>query len=152
MNTRHKPTALKILAGNPGKKPLPKNEPQPNPALPLPPKNLSATQKKEWNKTAAMLHRIGVLTEADTTGFELLMRTWLRWVEAEEHVKKHGLLIVGQNGILQRNPALKIADDSLKHLEKLLGEFGMTPASRARVKATPEQKPNDEEKFFTRLA
>ena len=151
MNYKHKPTAMKLLAGCPGHKPLPANEPQPKLVLPKPPKRLDANGKKEWTRLATMLYQLGVMTELDTIAFEVLITTWLRWCNANELIKTNGLLIVGQNGILQRNPAIKIADDSLKNLEKLLSDFGATPSSRARVKANPQPEIDELERFFTTI-
>ena len=42
-----KPTHLKVLAGNPGKRPLPKNEPKPKPIAPRCPQWLDPIARKE---------------------------------------------------------------------------------------------------------
>jgi hypothetical protein len=42
-----KPTALKVLSGNPGKRALNKNEPKPG-GVPTCPSSLDATAKREW--------------------------------------------------------------------------------------------------------
>ncbi len=44
------PTRLKLLGGNPGKRPLNLDEPQPEPTLPEPPAHLSDEAKAEWGR------------------------------------------------------------------------------------------------------
>ena len=62
---RPKPTALKMIDGNRGKRPLPANEPIYELADIKPPANLSAASKAEWQRLAPMLQTQRVLTEAD---------------------------------------------------------------------------------------
>lgn len=62
-----KPTRLRILEGNPSKRPLPNNEPQPDPTMPECPDWLMADAKEEWHRVAPELHRIGLLTIVDQT-------------------------------------------------------------------------------------
>ena len=47
-----KPTKLKLLAGNPGGRPLPENEPQPDPAIPDPPDWMEGEALAEWRRIA----------------------------------------------------------------------------------------------------
>jgi len=49
-----KPTAIKILEGNPGKRPLNLNEPKPLQIAPECPDWLLAEAKKEWNRLALL--------------------------------------------------------------------------------------------------
>ena len=81
-----KPTALKLLTGNAGKRPLPENEPAPvvPSRLPPPPKHLSDEAKSEWRRMGRELLRLGLLTTIDRAEFALYCQAWGRWVEAEE--------------------------------------------------------------------
>ncbi len=60
-----KPTRLKLIEGNPGKRPINGREPKPPGSLPSCPAHLSATAKTEWKRLARSLNRIGMLTEID---------------------------------------------------------------------------------------
>jgi phage terminase small subunit len=62
---RPKPTALKEMLGNPGKRPLNRNEPKPVQAMPTCPAHLSSTAKTERKRLAAQLHTLGILTQLD---------------------------------------------------------------------------------------
>jgi len=52
---RPKPTRLKMLTGNPGKRPLNPNEPRPEATIPDAPAELSAGARAEWDRLAADL-------------------------------------------------------------------------------------------------
>jgi P27 family predicted phage terminase small subunit len=47
-----------------------------------------------------------------------------------------------------KNPYLSIAESCIDRMCKILSEFGMTPSSRARVKATPADAPDELEAFL----
>lgn len=63
------PTEIKILEGNPSKRPLNTHEPKPLKKAPPCPKWLEAEAKKEWRRLAKALEAMGVLTEADMAAF-----------------------------------------------------------------------------------
>ena len=54
-----KPTSLKIIQGNPGKRPIRGHEPQPPRSQPTCPAHLSPTAKAEWKRLAQSLNKIG---------------------------------------------------------------------------------------------
>lgn len=56
-----KPTALKILEGNPGKRPINENEPIPPKGTVKCPTWLEPEAKKEWKRLAPSLEAMGVL-------------------------------------------------------------------------------------------
>jgi len=64
-----KPTAIKILEGNPGKRPLNLNEPKPLQIAPECPDWLLDEAKKEWKRLAPELERLGLLTILDMAAF-----------------------------------------------------------------------------------
>jgi P27 family predicted phage terminase small subunit len=142
-NLKRKPTRIKELEGNPGRRPLPKDEPQPNitEKIPRPPKHLLKLAKKEWHQMAAKLHRLGLLTEIDTAVLALYCQAYGRWIEAEEELEKTGLVIVTTNGNLVHSPYASIARAAMQDCHKYAVEFGMTPSARTKVSvSTPEKK------------
>ena len=56
-----KPTALKLLEGNPGKRPLNDKEPKPQKKAPSCPKWLDPEAKKEWRRLASKMEMMGIL-------------------------------------------------------------------------------------------
>ena len=64
-----KPTALKKLEGNPGKRPLNELEPLPQVTMLRCPNWLEPEAKKEWRRLAPVLIGAGILTGADAVPF-----------------------------------------------------------------------------------
>lgn len=128
-----KPTALKLVAGNPGKKPLPKNEAKPKIELPTQPRHLSAAAREEWDRLAPVLMRLGLLTRLDRAAFAAYCQAWGRYVEAEEMLSKASALAFTASGYPIINPWATISKQAVEQMTRLLGEFGLTPAARTRI-------------------
>ena len=60
-----KPTALKRLQGNPGKRALNDSEPRPTATMPRCPTHLQGEARAEWRRVARGLHDAGLLTQID---------------------------------------------------------------------------------------
>ena len=82
------PTAIKELEGNPGKRPLNKNEPKPTKKAPPCPKWLEPEAKKEWRRLAKKMEQLGVLTEVDMAAFAGYCQAYARWREAEDFISR----------------------------------------------------------------
>ena len=143
------PTSLKLLYGNPGKRPLNANEPQPAPRLPSAPSHLSPEAKKEWRRAGRMLLSLRVLTEADRTALALYCQAYGRWVEAEEALKRYGFMVKAPGGFPMQSPYLAVANKCMEQMRSLLSEFGMTPSSRTKVQTWEPYNEEDDE--FERL-
>lgn len=131
---RPKPTAVKRLAGNPGKRALNNAEPRPRVVLPRPPVHLSDEEKAKWKSLVCELHPLGLVTVLDLDQLSTYCVLWCRWVKAEKLVREKGEIIKTAAGNIIQNPYLSIANRALDQLNKLGAEFGMTPSSRSRVK------------------
>lgn len=130
-----KPTALKILEGNPGKRPLNEYEPKPDKKAPKCPAWLDKEAKKEWRRMSSQLEVIGVLTEVDMAAFAGYCQAYARWKEAEEFITKHGTIVKTPSGYWQQVPQVSIAQTYLKIMNKFCEEFGLTPSARSRITA-----------------
>ena len=101
-----KPTALKVLEGNPGKRPLNDHEPIPPKGELKCPSWLLPEAKKEWKRLASSLEAMGVLTMADLTAFAGYCQAYARWREAEEFITQHGSIFRTPSGAAgQHRPA-----------------------------------------------
>ena len=130
---RPKPTALKVLEGNPGKRKLNEHEPVPPKADIRCPNWLMPEAKKEWKRLASSLKSMGVLTAADLTAFAGYCQAYARWREAEEFITKHGSIFKTPSGYVQQVPQVSIAQQNLKIMQSFCTEFGLTPACRSRI-------------------
>jgi P27 family predicted phage terminase small subunit len=103
-----KPTRLKILQGNPGKRALNKDEPTPPAApggevkppwwLPRYERDLGVNGRKVrskartfWARIAPILDEMGVLTTADPDALAMLCDVLAEYVEAREIVRRYGM-------------------------------------------------------------
>lgn len=129
-----KPTALKILEGNPGKRPLNKGEVCPTGAA-VCPDWLEDEAKAEWERMSKALEDMGMLTSMDMVAFAGYCQAYARWKEAEEFLTQHGSIVRTPNGYLQQVPQVSIAQTNLKIVLKFCEQFGLTPSSRSRIVA-----------------
>lgn len=128
-----KPTALKILEGNPGKRNLNAKEPKPLKKAPKCPAWLDAEAKKEWRRLTKQLEDLGLLTTIDMAAFAGYCQAFARWKEAEEFISKHGTIVKTPSGYWQQVPQVSIAQTYLKIMHKFCEQFGLTPSARSRI-------------------
>jgi phage terminase small subunit len=105
-----KPTALKIIQGNPGKRPLNRHEPKPAPRCARP-KFLNGRAARIWDEYAPELERIGVLTAVDGH----LFAAWCT-LAAELEIQ-----------------AGRMSAPRIAQMRMLAAAFGLEPSSRARL-------------------
>lgn len=143
------PTAKKKLRGNPGRRPLPENEPQPRKSTGIPraPQHLGKQAQKEWRRMAKELHPLGLLTNIDLTALAAYCASFSTWIDAQKQIQKHGVLIKAQSGFPMQSPYLAISNRAMTEMRKWMVEFGLTPSSRSRVEAKPVEKESELEKF-----
>jgi len=134
---RPKPTPIKRLLGNPGRRRL--NDREPTPAIDIPtcPAHLLPTAKAEWKRLAHDLHNLGVLTRLDRAALAGYCQAYGRWVEAEKKLRETPGILKMPSGYLQQNPWLSIATKQLELMCRFMVELGLTPSARSRVLAMP---------------
>jgi len=133
-----KPTALKLIDGNPGKRPVNKNEPKPRPVAPTCPSWMTARAKAEWRRVSPQLEELGLLTQIDRVALAGYCQSYADYVDAKEFIKKKGPVyaIKNEDGTvkyLQQVPQVAIAHKSLLVIKAFCQEFGMTPSARSRM-------------------
>ena len=143
------PTTLKVLSGNPGKRPLNDREPTPMPGGPQCPEWLDDEAKAEWVRVTAELQGMGLLTTADRAALAAYCTAWSRWVFAEAQVKKFGTIVKSpEKGFPMKSPYLSIADQAMEAMRKLMIEFGLTPSSRSRIKIPGGNEADELDRFL----
>ena len=131
-----KPTAVKVLEGNPGKRELNMYEPIPKKgAMPKCPDWLEDEAKEEWKRLAKNLYELGLLTDLDVQAFASYCQAYARWREAEEFISQHGAIVKTKSGYWQQVPQVAIAHQNQKMMMQAAAEFGLTPSSRSRIVA-----------------
>jgi len=144
-----KPTALKTLEGNPGKRRINDREPEAPHAVPDCPEHLDDVARAEWFRTAKVLMDMGLLTLADRAALAAYCVAYSRWVHAEQQVKKYGTVVKSPTkGFPMKSPYLTVADQAMESMRKLMVEFGLTPSSRSRIKLPDGAVKADEFELF----
>lgn len=146
------PTALKILRGNPGHRPLNDREPQARPGRPSCPRSLPAEGRKAFRALVRELDAMGIVTKADAVALELLANAYAEWREARDVVEAEGQTYetVTQAGgrMVRVRPEVLIAADAWRRIKAMLTEYGLTASSRSRVKAPGEAEQDEFEDFI----
>src|SRR4026208_1692005 len=95
---RPKPTRLKMLTGNPGKRPLNVDEPRPEPVVPECPAELGPVARKEWERLAADLASLNTLPALDPAALAAYCNAYGLWAEAIEAIQKYGTMVKSPSG------------------------------------------------------
>jgi P27 family predicted phage terminase small subunit len=149
-----KPTALRLHEGNPGKRPVNKNEPTPPPGRPHVPTYLDRLGRAEWYRQVRDLYPIGLLSKIDKHLLGAYCAAYARWVHAEDLVAEEGMRVatvmrVNKDEVTlwaeyKANPMIKVAEEAMKTMLKFAAEMGITASSRSRLSATPPESKNPE--------
>src|SRR5262245_60076828 len=131
---KRKPTHLKLVMGNPGKRKINNKEPKPKSGPTPAPEWLSDKAKKAWPKIEKLLRDMGVLKVSDVVGLEVLCEDYADLLTARESLSKpitykttKGKIVTiaeagqptylswGKNGPMLRNrPELAIISDATR--------------------------------------
>lgn len=130
-----KPTALKMLQGNPGKRKLNKEGPAPEPLTEVPavPGWLGEWGAEAWEMAAPWLTKTGIMTRTDTHNLAAFCAAYQRWRDAESEVTTRGVTVTDKKGVLKKNPACTVINESLRQMATFGSALGLDPASRARL-------------------
>lgn len=142
---RRKPTALKLVDGNRGKRPLPKAEPKPQRGVPAIPSHVktNAIAAEEWKRLIALAGapNVGVLTISDGPILEATVLAYSTFRQASAALDK-GLTFkcrTKSGGTMVRAlPEVFIAADAWRRYVVGLTHFGLSPATRSKVAAIPD--------------
>lgn len=145
-----KPTILKLIAGKPGHRPLPRAEPDPQGDLLAPPVEMTEAQKAEWryalaNAPAGLLRRLDrklfgewCIASCDLTADELALRVEgtvvNRGGDERLTINRDGSQVkTVRSASMVLNPRVKARRDAFDRLMKATSELGFSPTSRSRI-------------------
>jgi P27 family predicted phage terminase small subunit len=150
-----KPTKLKVLQGNPGKRALPKNEPEPTGELGDAPFWLSAEAVEYWQYAVDTVNELeGVAKKPDEAAVAMFAQAIADYREADDALADNGSnyqnVETKAGGVMTRiHPAVGVRRDAMAQIMKICGEFGLTPSARTKVRVDlgdKDKNPND--KYF----
>ena len=126
------PTVLKELHGNPGKRALPKDEPEGQGVLWAPPTWFDDDQRAQWNY--ALEHSPpGLLTGTDREVLVIWVVACVEHAKAVKQVRELGQVVKTKDGNAIQNPFLPIVNKQAAIMLKAGGELGFSPAARASL-------------------
>ncbi len=138
---RPKPTRLKYLTGNPGKRPLNPYEPRPEASVPECPPELGPAARREWDRLVGDLAKLNMLTNLDRAALAAYCGAYALWADATEQIQKYGSMIKSPTGYPVQSPYIAIANRQAEIMLRISSEFGFTPASRSRIAAPSPDQP-----------
>ncbi|MGJ8619601.1 MAG: P27 family phage terminase small subunit [Methylophilaceae bacterium] len=145
------------LHGNPSKKNLKSVIDTLHPEVEIPgcPPHLLKEAKKEWKRITPILEKYGLISKLDRAALSQYCQQWAVLVYAESQIARamkradqlriaaeekgeeylggDGLVELTKNGNVIYSPYYVIANKSRYTLDRMLANFGMSPAARGRV-------------------
>lgn len=132
------PSSLKLVTGNPGRRPIEKTV---APAVEPPPcpDHLTVEAKAEWSRIVPKLLTLHLLAQVDMVALAMYCQAYGRWAQAERKIAeaqadgKAGVIVMSPNGYPIMSPWLIVANKAMEQCKSFLVEFGMTPSARSRI-------------------
>ena len=140
------PTALKLLKGTHQSCRDAADAPPPNLPrhIPAPPEYLNFRAAEIFRQLAFHLTGMKILNVEDVPMLGLLAS---RLQEVEEHtdtIESEGYTYLHpKSGMWKARPEVAMRNESMRHAQSLLIEFGLSPAARSRVSASLGDKPDN---------
>lgn len=106
------------------------------------PADFQGVAREEWEAMRDLMKPAGMWSATYQATISMYCDATARYHEAQLKVAELGLAIETENGV-KRNPFAVELHKAKEQRMKLLVELGMTPSSRNRVSAKPEDKGDD---------
>jgi len=151
---KRKPVGIRMLEGNPSKKPLDNSinsedinsviGNSENNGIPKKPKWLSDRARLEWKRLSPYLKNLGLLTPLDRSSFASYCQLYADWVECKLEMRK--LKEDGSKEAIKKYKELfRRANQLFEQWKSLATEFGLTPSSRERLSIDKQNLIKDKE-------
>lgn len=155
-----KPTVLKLLEGNPGKRALNLADGvNPRVEIPSPPAHLGKEAKKEWKRIAPLLEELGLISGLDRAALGLYCQSLGRLSDLEEAFNGMVAIHVAAgmsypdavfaasvtktpSGYEQQSVIVNLIASHRLQVHRHLAHFGLSPSARARVQPSNYVQPS----------
>lgn len=151
-----KPSHLRLIEGNRGKRPVNDREPVPRRERPSAPAHISDAAREVWGQAVLILDEMGILTAADVFAIEILCEALADHRACGETIKecaasaraaakdgqetdfttdgRYYRTINQAGGVMWRaHPAVALRADADRRIKAWCAEFGLTPSARSRI-------------------
>lgn len=130
-----KPTKLKLMAGNPGRRPLNDAEPEPIEGVPDCPDWLDEEGRACWNRTVAQLQRMQLAYLCDRESLAAYCQQWSVFVGASRRANE----LNAAGYIDEARKQNSVADAACSKHMQWADRFGLSPSARSRVKVVKKE-------------
>ena len=130
-----KATILKLITGNPGRRPLNAQEAKPRVVIPEPPDTLTGLARKEWDRVTPLLADVGLITKLDLAVIAGYCAAFARWQDCERELQKTGIIVRAPNGYPMYSPYFTASSKALEQVRQLAEQIGLSGSARSRIKA-----------------
>jgi P27 family predicted phage terminase small subunit len=142
-----KPSWLKIVTGNPGHRPINRDEPAPVGDIVDPPTWFDDAQRAEWKEAIAAAPP-GLLKQLDKSMLVVWVCAKVMHAFAAQQISKYGQLIkTPVTGAPMQSPYVSILNRQAGVMMRAAAEMGFSPSSRSRVSIASKRKGKSETPF-----
>lgn len=148
--SKPKASVVKLITGNPGRRPLNDREARPSVVIPGPPMMLKGEALREWKRVTKLLAEVGLIAKLDRAIIAGYCQAWSRWTECERMLETTGMIVKAPNGYPMYSPYLAAANKALEQLRQFSEQIGLSGSSRSRIKANEPLGATDPAESFLR--
>lgn len=141
------PTALKVFKGNPGKRALPTNEPDPPKGDVVPPFPLDDIAQIVWDSMLAKSHQ-GLIRPFDAYALWQYCDACSDFIEADRIIREEGRVARSDKGAVYQHPAVGMKNKAAGRIKQLGALFGWSPADRVGLIMDGDNVDDDLEKLI----
>lgn len=145
-----KATVLKLITGNPGRRPLNPKEAKPPAVIPDPPEMMKGAALDEWKRVTPLLADVGLIAKLDRAIITAYCMAWARWIDCERMLETTGLIVKAPNGYPMYSPYLSASNKALDQVRQLSEQIGLSGSSRSRIKTNDPARETDPAEAFLR--
>ena len=144
---KRKPTPIKALEGNRGRRPLNTQEPAFSPKMPPMPEGMSPKAQEIWNHLGPRLVEAGTLCEADSAIFSVYCQACADLQKFNAEMQKEAL-ITTPNGHRQASPYKQLRKEAIEQVRRFGAELGIGSANRSKIRVS-ERPRKKKDNLFT---
>jgi P27 family predicted phage terminase small subunit len=141
-----KPDHLKVVGGTAQPSRMNPNAPKPSKALPTPPEWLSVRGAEWFSKTVAILDGMGIASADHSDMLSLAATRYDEILDCTSVIEDLGrvFMTVSMSGsvVPKSRPEVAQRNEAMRHMQSLLSEFGLSPATVSKVSAPPGEREN----------
>lgn len=161
MGNRPKPTRLKLLEGNPGRRKINTLEPVAKSEIPRMPAWLKTfpVAKKEWKRESELLFKMGILSNAESgiLAMRCYLASQIQELVLSIQIEGRVITITDFNSKGEEISVTKKTNPKCLQLQNIITEYrhhgsllGLDQVSRTRMKADPPEMKSKAEQFMNR--